>query len=337
MPLHRLEEPTLGVEEENLQLTEYEKEQYLKVLHSSAIAAEPQTPNWQHKAQNNEGPPSATTVRSGEYWNEITASPYPSFSSTFSSEEEDWQHVIPSHHPAKNKEQLATWRQDSKLPEQNKEQRTTWRQDSKLPEQNREQLTTWRQDSKLPEQNREQQLATWRQDSKLPEQNKEQLTTWRQDSKLPEQNKEQLTTWWQDSKLPEQNKEQLSTWWQDSKLSEEDASIEEKRISSGFTSKGESWAAVTRPHPNSLPAAAEEPGPLPGNGHQSGGQTGGNSGQSWPLSPRGSPSTVGWPASGPSNQVPAAQPPPEPPLANQLRHLAASALPFTQVRNCSTL
>jgi cation transport regulator ChaB len=316
MPLHRLEEQTLGVEEENLQLTEYEKEQYLKVLHSSAIPAEPQTPNWQ--PPNNDGHPSATTVRTAEYWNEITASPYPCLSSTFSSEEEDWQHVIPSHHPAKNKEQLATWRQDSKLPEQNKEQLTTWRQDSKLPEQNKEQLTTWRQDSKLPEQN------------------KEQLTTWRQDSKLPEQNKEQLTTWRQDSKLPEQNREQLSTWWQDSKLTEEDASIEEKRISSGFTSKGESWAAVsTRPHPNSLSAEAEEPGPLPGNGHQSGGQTGGNSGQSWPLSPRGPPSTAGWPAGGPANQVPATQPPPEPPLANQLRHLAASALPFTQVRNCS--
>jgi hypothetical protein len=302
MPLHRLEEPTLGVEEENLHLTEYEKEQYLKVLHSSAVTAEPATPIWQHKAPNNDGPPSATTVRSGEYWNEITASPYPSFSSTFSSEEEDWQHVIPSHHPAKNK--LAIWRQDSKLPEQNKEQLTTWRQDSKLPEQNREQLTTWRQDSKLPEQNGE-QLATWR----------------------------------QDSKLPEQNKEQLSTWWQDSKLSEEDAnSIDEKRIISGFTSKGESWAAVsTRPHPNSLPTAVEEPGPLPGNGHQSGGPTGGNSGQSWPLSPRGPLSTAGWPAGGPSNQVPATQPPPEPPLANQLRHLAASALPFTQVRNFSTL
>jgi hypothetical protein len=178
------------------------------------------------------------------------------------------------------------------------------------------------------------QLATWRQDSKLPEQNKEQLTTWRQDSKLPEQNTEQLATWRQDSKLPEQNREQLSTWWQDSKLSEEDASIEEKRISSGFTSKGESWAAVSpRPHPNSLAAAVEEPGPLPGNGHQSGGQSSGNSGQSWPLSPRGPPSTAGWPAGGPSNQVPATQPPPEPPLANQLRHLAASALPFTQVRN----
>jgi hypothetical protein len=320
MPLHRLEEPTLGVEEENLQLTEYEKEQYLKVLHSSAVPAEPQTPNWQQIASNDDRPPSATTVRSGEYWNEITASPYPSFSSTFSSEEEDWQHVIPSHHPAKNKQQLATWRQDSKLPEQNREQLTTWRQDSKLPEQNKEQLTTWRQDSKLPEQNRE-QLTTWRQDSKLPEQNKEQ----------------QLATWRQDSKLPEQNREQLTTWWQDSKLSEEDASIEEKRTSSGFTSKGESWAAVTRQHPNSLPAAAEEPGPLPGNGHQSGGQTGGNSGQSWPLSSRGPPSTAGWSAGGAANQVPATQPPPEPPLANQLRHLAASALPFTQVRNCSTL
>jgi hypothetical protein len=305
MPLHRLEEPTLGVEEENLQLTEYEKEQYLKVLHSSAIAAEPKTPNWQHTVLNNDGHPSATTVRSGEYWNEITASPYPSFSSTFSSEEEDWQHVIPSHHPAKGKQQLTTWRQDSKLPEQNKEQQlATWRQDYKLPEQNREQLSTWRQDSKLPEQNKEQQLATWR----------------------------------QDSKLPEQNKEHLSTWWHDSKLSEEDAnSIDEKRISSGFTSKGESWPAVTRPHPNSLPAAVDEPGPLPGNGHQSGGQTGGNSGQSWPLSPRGPPSTAGWPAGGPANQVPATQQPPEPPLANQLRHLAASALPFTQVRNCSTL
>jgi hypothetical protein len=285
MPLHRLEEPTLGVEEENLQLTEYEKEQYLKVLHSSAVAAEPPTPNWQ--PPNTDGHPSATTVRSGEYWNEITASPYPSFSSTFSSEEEDWQHVIPSHHLAKNKQQLATWRQDSKLPEQNREQMTTWRQDSKLPEQNREQLATWRQDSKLPE----------------------------------------------------QNKEQLSTWWQDSKLSEEDVdSIEEKRIGSGLTSKGESWAAVsTRPHPNSLPAAVEEPGPLPGNGHQSGGQTGGNSGQSWLLSPRGPPSTAGWSAGGPPNQGPATQPPPEPPLANQLRHLAASALPFTQVRNCSSL
>jgi hypothetical protein len=296
MPLHRLEEPTLGVEEENLQLTEYEKEQYLKVLHSSAAAAEPPTPNW----PNNDGHPSATTVRSGEYWNEITASPYPSFSSTFSSEEEDWQHVIPSHHPAKNKQQLATWRQDSKLPEQNREQLPTWRQDSKLPEQNKEQLATWWQDSKLPEQNKEQQLATWR----------------------------------RDSQLPEQNNEQPSTWWQDSKLSEEDASIEEKRISTGFSGKGESWAAVTRPHPNNLPAAAEEPGPLAGNGHQSGGQTGG---QSWPLSSRGPPSTAGWPAGGPANQVPVTQPPTEPPLANQLRHLAASALPFTQVRNCSSL
>ena len=229
--------------EENSHLTDYEKEQYFKVLHS---ASDPPPPSWQQITPAH-GSPASPTLRSGEYWNEITASPpySPSFSSTPPwEEEEDWQHVIPPQHSVQ-----------------------------------------------------QQQSATWRQDSKLPR---------------------------------------------------EDDLVEDGRISGAAKGRGGSWTAVS---PKNSPPTADDPGPPPGNGHQSRGQK--NSDQAWPLASRGPSSPAGWPSFGPSNPVPATHTPvhsptwsevgrgseggansgpPEPLLANQLRHLAASALPFTQVR-----